>query len=330
MARPKVFVTRMIPRIGLDIISETADTEVWQDPMPPLYETLLEKVKGVNGLLCLITDKIDAYLMDAAGPSLKVISQMAVGFDNVDVSSATSRGILVGHTPGILTHTTADFTFTLLLAAARRVAEGDRYVKSGRWKTWDPTLLMGHDVYGATLGIVGFGRIGQEVSKRAVGFNMRILCYDHHSVEDAASKLCAEPCPLDELLAASDFVSLHVPMTPETYHLIGARELRVMKPTSILINASRGPVVDLEALHAALVSGEIAYAALDVTDPEPISDDDPLLILDNCLIVPHIASSSIATREKMAGMAADNLVAGLRGEALPHAANPELNYPQLS
>jgi glyoxylate reductase len=230
----------------------------------------------------------------------------------------------VGNTPGVLTDTTADFAFTLMVAAARRVVEGERYVKAGRWKTWGPTLLMGHDIFGATLGIVGFGRIGQGMAKRASGFDMCVLAYDPTADEGEAQALGVALRPLDEVLAESDFVSLHVPLTEATHHLVGARELKLMKPSAVLVNTARGPVVDPRALYQALKSGEIACAALDVTEPEPIQPDDPLLTLDNCLIVPHIASSSLATRGKMATMAAANLEAGLKGERLPHCVNPEV------
>jgi glyoxylate reductase len=324
MAKPRVFVSRIIPDAGLEKIHEIADAEVWQDELPPPYETLLEKVRGVDGLVCLLTDRIDGGLMDAAGDQLKVISQMAVGYDNVSVPDATARGIPVGNTPGVLTDTTADFAFTLMVAAARRIVEGERYVKAGRWKTWGPTLLMGHDIFGATLGIVGFGRIGQGMARRASGFNMRVLAYDPTADEATAQALGVELRPLDDVLAESDFVSLHVPLTEETYHLVGERELKLMKPSSVLINSARGPVIDPRALYQALKHGEIACVALDVTEPEPIQADDPLLTLDNCLIVPHIASSSLATRGKMATMAAANLEAGLKGERLPNCVNPEV------
>jgi glyoxylate reductase len=324
MSKPKVFVSRIIPDKGLEMIHKIAEAEVWQDELPPPYEVLLEKVKGLDGLVCLLTDQVDAHLMDTAGDSLKVISQMAVGFDNIDIASATDRRIPVGHTPGVLTDTTADFAFTLLMAAGRRVVEGERFVKASKWKTWGPTLLMGHDIHSATLGIVGFGRIGQAVAKRASGFGMRILFYDPNFDEATAKALGAESRPLDEVLAEADFLSLHVLLTPETHHLISERELKLMKPTAVLINTSRGPVVDLKALYVALKNGEISRAALDVTEPEPIPVDDPLLTLDNCLIVPHIASSSIATRTKMATMTAANLEAGLKGEELPNCVNPEV------
>ena len=324
MDMPKVFVSRIIPDKGLDMINEVAEAEVWQDEMPPSYEVLLEKVSGVDGLVCLLTDKIDDQLMMAAGDKLKVISQMAVGFDNIDTTAASNRGIGVGHTPGVLTNTTADFAFALLMAASRRVAEGARYVHERRWKTWGPKLLMGHDVYGATIGVVGGGRIGQAVAQRASGFAMRILCYDPFVDEAAARAFGAEATTLEYLLAESDFVSLHVPLMPDTRHMIGANELKAMKSTCVLINTARGPVVDPQALYQALNDGEISYAALDVTDPEPIPSEDPLLTLDNCLIVPHIASSSIASRTKMSTMVAENLAAGLKGERLPNCANPEV------
>jgi glyoxylate reductase len=324
MAKPRVFVSRIIPDAGLERIHEVADAEVWEDELPPPYDTLLEKVRGVDGLVCLLTDRIDGGLMDAAGDQLKVISQMAVGYDNVSIPDATARGIPVGNTPGVLTDTTADFAFTLMVAAARRVVEGERYVKAGRWKTWGPTLLMGHDIFGATLGIVGFGRIGQSMARRASGFDMRVLAYDPMADKGTAQALGVELRPLDDVLAESDFVSLHVPLTEETYHLVGERELKMMKPSAVLVNSARGPVVDPRALYQALKRGEIACAALDVTEPEPIRADDPLLTLDNCLIVPHIASSSLATRGKMATMAAANLEAGLKGERLPNCVNPEV------
>ena len=324
MEKPKVFVSRRIPVDGLDRIIELGDVELWEEDLEPSYDVLLEKVVGADGLVCLLTDRIDDQLMDAAGDQLRVISQMAVGFDNIDTKAATERGIAVGHTPGVLTDTTADFAFTLLMAAARRVAEGARYVQEGHWKTWGPTLLMGYDVYGSTLGLVGSGRIGQAVARRASGFNMRILCYDPFVDEDVITAFGAESTSLENVLSESDFVSLHVPLTRETRHMIGASQFRDMKSTCVLVNTSRGPVVDTEALYHALKDGEIAYAALEVTEPEPIPFGDPILTLDNCLIVPHIASSSIATRTQMSTMVADNLAAGLKGEVLPYCANPEI------
>jgi glyoxylate reductase len=325
MSKPKVFVTRIIPQKGLEMVYQVAEAEVWQDELPPPYEVLLEKVKGLDGFLCLLTDKIDAHLMDMAGKSLVVISQMAVGYDNIDVPAATERGIPVGHTPGVLTEATADFTWALLVSAARRVAEGDKFTRAGRWKTWGPTLLLGADVTGAALGIIGFGRIGQAVAKRAQGFNMRVLAYDPCPDRTAAERLGVEMLDgVDEVLRQADLVTIHTPLSDETYHIIGERELELMKPTAILVNTARGPCVDTDALYRALKDGKIAYAALDVTEPEPIPLDSLLLELDNIIITPHIASASTQTRNRMAAMAAANLVAGLKGERLPNCVNPEV------
>jgi len=321
MTRPKVFVTRLIPDRGLDLLREMCDVTVWQEELPPPREVILRELADADGLLCLLTDPLDAAMIRAA-PKLRVISQMAVGFDNIDLDAATARGIPVGYTPGVLTETTADFAFALLMAAARRISEAERYVRAGRWKTWGPTLLMGLDVHGATLGIIGLGRIGRAMAWRARGFAMRVIYYDPSTDPGVAQQMGAESRSFEEVLAEADFLSLHVPLTPQTYHLIDARALRLMKPTAVLINTSRGPVVDQRALYEALASHRIAYAALDVTDPEPIAPDDPLLALDNCLIVPHIGSSSVHTRTRMAVMAAENLLAGLRGERMPHCANP--------
>ena len=322
MAKPKVFVTRIIPDKGLEMIRDACDMTLWDDELPPPYDVLKEQAVQSDGLLTLLSDKINEELFQAA-PNLKVVSQMAVGFDNIEIPAATARGIPVGHTPGVLTDTTADFAFALLMAAARRISESERYVHAGKWRTWGPTLFMGEDIYGATLGIIGMGRIGQAMAKRASGFDMRVIYHDQVEVP-AAQALGAELLPLEDVLAQSDFLSLHSPLTPETRHMINAQALATMKPTSILINTSRGPVVDPEALHHALATGEIAYAALDVTEPEPIPMDSPLLKLDNCLIVPHIASSSIATRTKMSVMSAENLIAGLTGKPLPHCVNPQV------
>jgi lactate dehydrogenase-like 2-hydroxyacid dehydrogenase len=276
-------------------------------------------------VLTLLTDRVDDEFLDSAGPQLKVVSNYAVGFDNVDVPACTARGIPVGNTPGVLTETTADLAWALLMAAARRLPEGDRYVRAGRWQTWGPMLLLGPDVHGGTLGIVGFGRIGQAVARRATGFGMTILYHDvQRATADAEEAVGASFVPLPELLERSDFVSLHVNLTDDTRGLISTDALRRMKATAVLVNTSRGPVVDPRALHLALRDGEIFAAALDVTDPEPIPPDDPLLSLENCLVVPHIASASRATRGKMAEMAAANLLAGVRGERLPTPVNPEV------
>jgi len=324
-ARPRVFVARRLPDEGLAPLAESLDVDLWPDELPPPRDVLLSRVRGVDGLLALLTDRVDDELLDAAGSTLKVVSNFAVGFDNIDVPACTKRGIPVGNTPGVLTETTADLAWALLMAAARRLPEGYDYVRAGRWQTWGPLLLLGPDVHHATLGIVGFGRIGREMAKRARGFDMTILVHDASppSVEDQAA-LGVQAIDMDELLARADFVTLHVNLTAETRHLIGPAALAVMKPTAILVNTSRGPVVDQVALAAALRDGSIAAAALDVTDPEPMASDDPLLSLPNCLVVPHIASASRATRGRMAAMAAANLLAGVRGERLPTPVNPEV------
>jgi len=322
MTQPKVFVTRQLPQATLDRLAEHCDMDVWDDFLPPPHDVLQQKVQDVDGLLCLLTDRIDNSIFDIA-PNLKVVSNMAVGYDNIDVSLATAKGIPVGNTPGVLTETSADFAFALLMSVARRIPEAQQYVRDGNWKTWHPTVLSGQDIYGATLGIVGFGRIGQAVARRAQGFGMKILI-NTRSDNDVIDELGAERVELDDLLQRSHYVSLHVPLTDETHHLIGAQELQTMKPTAILINTARGGVVDSVALYDALKNNDILAAGLDVTDPEPIPLDDPLLKLDNCVVVPHIASASVATRRKMAEMAVDNVITGLQGKHLPTCVNPEV------
>jgi lactate dehydrogenase-like 2-hydroxyacid dehydrogenase len=323
--RPRTFIARLIPDEGLDPLRAATDADIWPDDLPPPREELLKRIAGVDGVLALLTDRVDDEFLDAAGPGLKVVSNYAVGFDNVDVAACTRRGVAVGNTPGVLTDTTADLAWTLLMAAARRIVEGADYVRADRWKTWGPLLLLGPDVHGATIGIVGFGRIGQAVARRAMGFGMKILYHDLQRAEAAVEAAYgATFLPLEELLAQSDFVSLHVNLTDVTRHLINADTLRLMKPTAVLVNTARGPVVDSMALVDALRDGVIAAAALDVTDPEPMPASHPLVSLPNCLIVPHIASASRATRGKMAAMAAANLLAGVRGERLPTPVNPEV------
>jgi glyoxylate reductase len=313
----KAFVTRELPKEALDIVRSVADTEVWPELAPPPYDLLLEKVADIDGLLCLLTDRIDETLLSHA-PKLKVVSQMAVGYDNIDVAACARRGIPVGHTPGVLTETTADLTFALLLATARRIVEADRYTRSGEWQTWHPMLLTGPDVHHATLGIIGMGRIGYEVAKRACGFEMVILYTDVQRNAAAERDFGARYVDMDTLLTESDFVTVHTPLSPETRHLIGAAQLAKMKPTAIFINTSRGPVVDQKALYEALKYKHIAAAGLDVYEVEPLPLDDPLLTLDNAVLLPHIGSASVATRTKMAILAAENLVAGLQGKPLPH------------
>jgi len=320
MPKPKVFVTRIVPEKGLEIVRSFCEADVWSDELPPSRDELLRRVRGVDGLLSLLTDRIDSEVMDAAGPGLKVISNHAVGFDNLDVAAATKRGIPVGNTPGILTDATADMAFALLMAAARRVVEGEKFVQAGKWKTWGPSLLLGADFVGATLGLVGFGRIGKAVAKRAQGFDLHVIYCD----PTAEPEYGATPVDFETLLRESDFISLHVPLTDATRYMINTDTLALMKASAVLVNTSRGGVVEPSALYTALAQKQIFAAALDVTEPEPIRMDDPLLTLDNCLIVPHIASASKQTRDMMSYLAAQNLVAGLKGERLPHCVNPEV------
>jgi lactate dehydrogenase-like 2-hydroxyacid dehydrogenase len=324
MAKPKVYVTRRIPQKGLDMVQEFCDAQVWGGDVPPSGDVILARVQGMDGLLCLLTDPIDADVMDAAGPQLKVIANYAVGYDNIDVPAATERGIRVTNTPGVLTETTADFAFTLLMAAARRVVEGMDYVRAGKWQTWGPMLLLGQDIHHATLGIVGLGRIGKAVARRARGFDMRVLYYDPYCPQEDAEAVGARAVDFTTLLTEADFVSVHVPLTDETHYLIGAEQLKLMKTSAVLVNTSRGPVVDPDALYIALAQGDIAYAALDVTDPEPLPARHKLLTLSNIIVCPHIASASVASRTKMATMAAENLIAGLKGETPPNLVNPDV------
>jgi glyoxylate reductase len=317
-----VYVTRRIPEVGLEMIREACDARVWEETLPPSKEVILEEVADSDGLLCLISDDVDAAVMDAG--DLRVISQYAVGVDNIDLEAATERGIPVGHTPGVLTDATADLTFALLTAAARRIPEGTQKVEAGEWRTWEPLGLLGADVWGATLGIIGLGRIGTAVARRARGFHMRVLYNDPHPDPELEEELGLVYASFDSLLKQADFVTIHTPLVAETYHLIDEAALRRMKRTSILINAARGEIVDSEALVRALEEGWIARAALDVTDPEPLPADHPLVGLENCIVVPHIGSATVTARNRMAEMAAENLVAGLRGERLPHCANPEV------
>jgi glyoxylate reductase len=324
MSKPRVFVTRVIPDPGLTMIIDACDAEVWREEMPPSRDIVLKKIKDTVGILSLVTDKIDGEVMDSAGDQLKIISNYAVGVDNIDIQEATNRGVLVGNTPGILTETTADLTFALLLSAARRIGEGIDYIRGNKWETFKPMELLGRDVHNSTLGIIGMGRIGIEVARRAKGFTMDVIYYDYRGRGELGEAVNAKMCTtIDELFQKADFISLHIPLTVETKHLIDDAAFANMKDTAILINASRGPVVDSDALYDALKSKKIAYAALDVTDPEPIPFSHKLLSLPNCLIVPHVGSATIETRSKMAVMAAENLLKGVRGELPKHIVNPE-------
>ncbi|HBG73906.1 MAG: D-glycerate dehydrogenase [Chloroflexi bacterium GWB2_49_20] len=323
MSKPKVFVTRKILDRGMEMIQQFCDADIWLDDLPPSRQVLSERVRGKEGLLSLLTDNIDAGVMDAAGKNLKVISNHAVGYDNIDIAAATRRRIPVGNTPGILTDATADFAFTLLLSSARRITEADHFVRSGLWKTWGPTLMLGADISGATLGIIGFGRIGQAVAKRAEGFNMQVLFYDPN-LNELVPGVNAHPVNLDILLHQSDFISIHTPLTVQTRHLINKAAFDKMKPNAILVNTARGAVIDPSALYTALKNKRIQAAALDVTESEPIPLDSPLLELENLILCPHIASASNSTRARMSIMAAENLIAGLKGEKLPNCVNSEI------
>ncbi|BAU64426.1 Glyoxylate reductase [Stanieria sp. NIES-3757] len=324
MSKSKVFITRQLPKIDLEALHQIAEIETWTERQPPPYSLLLDKVKKIDGLLCLLTDSIDRELIET-GKSLKVISQMAVGYDNIDIATATAKNIPVGNTPGVLTNATADLTWALLMAISRRIVEAEKFVKAGEWKTWEPTLLLGADLQGATLGIIGLGRIGQAVARRAKGFEMKILYYSRQRKDkELEASIGVEYAELDTLLSESDFISLHTSLSPETKHLISDRELQLMKSSAILINTARGAIINQQALYQALITNQIAGAALDVTDPEPILMDSPLLKLNNIIITPHIGSASYQTRAKMAQMAVDNLIAGLQGKRLPHCVNQKV------
>ena len=307
----KVLVTREIPSAGL-LALEPFDVRVLHE-RPPERGELIDAVRGVSGILSTATEKVDGEVMDAASEALRVIANMAVGYDNVDVEAAAERGVVVTNTPGVLDETTADVAFMLLLAAARRLGEGERLLRAGRWEWWGPKQLMGRDIWGKRLGILGLGRIGQAVARRAKGFGMDVFYYNRSRKEEAEQELGARYMDLDELLETADFVSVHTPLTDETYHLIGPKELGRMKPTAILVNTSRGPVVDEGALAEALAGGRIFAAGLDVYEEEPVVHPK-LLELENVVLAPHIGSASIETRDKMAALAAENIVAVLSGQ----------------
>lgn len=321
--KPRAYVTRKIPSEALDIVAASCDYRIWDSESEPVPRDALEaEISDADGVLTLLTERVDKRLLDAA-PRLKVVANMAVGYDNIDVTECTRRGIVVTNTPGVLTETTADLAFALILAAARRVTEAERYLRQGQWKTWSPMLLTGVDVHGATLGIVGLGRIGEAVARRARGFSMRVLYANRSARPDVEAALGIERRGLDELLKSSDFVSIHVPLNDSTRHLIGERELNLMKPTAVLVNTSRGPVVNERDLYRALKDRRIFAAGLDVFDTEPIRSDNPLLELDNVVLLPHIGSASIATRTQMAVMAARNLTQVLAGQTPQNPVNPE-------
>lgn len=322
--KPKVFVTRILPEVGMKLIQEACDAEVWTDSLPPPAALIRSKIGHLDGLVSLLTDKIDGDLLDKA-PRLKVVSNFAVGFNNIDVPACTSRGVAVGNTPGVLTDATADMAFCLLIAAARRVVEGHQYSVSGKWKTWEPLGHLGQDLAGRTIGVVGMGRIGFALAKRCQGgWGMKVLYHDVYKNEQAEKELGARQVDLDKLLKESDFVSLHTDLNGDTRGMIGEAQFKKMKPTAILINSARGPLVDSKALAQALKNRVIFAAGLDVTDPEPPSADDALLKLPNCVIAPHIASATVETRNNMAVICAKNLIAGVTGQDLPAWVNPDV------
>jgi glyoxylate reductase len=316
---PRVAVTRALPGGALDRLREVAEVAVWPSRHPPSPDELRDLAAGAAGLITMLTDRVDAELLDAC-PHLRVVANMAVGHDNLDVAALTRRGIPAGNTPGVLTDSTADLAWALILAACRRLPEGAATVRAGEWLAWEPDWLLGVDVAGATLGIVGYGRIGAAVARRATGFGMEILAWNR----TARSAPGVTFVGLDELLRQADVVSVHCALTDETRRLIGADELRAMKPTAVLVNTARGAIVDQWALARALRTGEITAAGLDVVEHEPIPPDDELLSLPNCLVLPHVGSATVATRSRMADMAVDNVLAVLAGEPPPTCVNPEV------
>ncbi len=311
----RVFVSRRLPGRALEILRDAGhEIDLWGDELPPPPPVLAERLRPAEGAVLLLTDRVDRELLRSC-PRLKVLANVAVGFDNIDVSAATERGVWVTNTPGILHETTADFAFALLLAVARRIVPAERFAREGKWRTWSPTAFLGADVHGATLGIVGLGQIGSAVARRARGFGMRVL-YTARSRKPAAEEsLGVEWADLDALLQRSDFVSLHVPLTPDTHRLMDRERIRAMRRGSYLVNTARGGIVDHDALVDAIADGHLAGAALDVTDPEPLPPDHPLYRFDQVLITPHIASASERTRARMAELAAENVVAVLAGRA---------------
>jgi len=322
--KPTVYVTRRIPEIGIKLLEEYCEVRYRDEVPSPPREELLKAVEDVDAVFCTLNERIDKELIDRA-KRLRVVGTMSVGYDHIDLEYATSKGIYVVYTPGVLTETVADHAWALLLAAARRVVEADNMIRSGQWTIpWAPTMMLGHDVYGKVLGIIGLGRIGYAVAKRAKGFNMRVLYYDVVRREQAEKELGVEYASMERILKESDFVSIHVPLTPETRGLIGEKELRMMKKTAVLVNTARGPVVDQKALAKALEEGWIAAAGLDVFEKEPIDPDDPLLKLKNVVLTPHIASASHDTRNKMAELTAEGIIKVLKGERPDNLCNPDV------
>lgn len=332
--RSRVYVTRRVPQAGLDRLEGQCELSVWNGATPPPREVFVERLREFepDGLFCNVADTVDATVMDAS-PSLRTIGTMSVGYDHIDLGAAIDRGITVGHTPGVLSETTADFAWSLLMAAVRRIIEADERVKAGDWDAWGPKVLLGRDVHEATIGIVGLGDIGTAFARRTAGFNMDVLYAETHRREAAEAELSgygidAEYCEFDELLERVDFLSVHVPLRAETEGLIGENELRRLDDDAILVNTARGEVVDTDALDHALEAGWIRHAALDVTDPEPLPPDHPILhhSPQKLTVTPHIGSATVETRTEMAVMTADSILAGLRGDRPTHSALADADY----
>lgn len=323
VSRPRVYITRRLPTEAVNIVADACDYRMWDSEDQPVPDEVLDKeIAEVDGVLSLLTERWDAARL-ARAPRLRVIANMAVGYDNIDVAACTARGVLVTNTPEVLTETTADLAFALMMAVARRIPQAERTLRSGGWISWSPMGFVGQDVWGATLGVIGFGRIGQAVARRAKGFGMRVLYHSRRRKVEAEAVLGAEYRSLDDLLRESDFIVVLVPLTPTTRRLIGRRELALMKPTAVLVNVGRGGVVDEDALYEALKAGHLWGAGLDVWEHEPVPLDHPLLTLENVVALPHIGSASVATRTRMATLAAENLVAALTGQQPPSPINPE-------
>ncbi len=321
--KPKVYIARMTPGLKESNLWDVCDAQVWEEDRIMPYDALKEKVDDIEGLMVTTFDKVDAAMLDLA-PKLRVISNYAVGVDNLDLPDLTQRGIAVGNTPGVVTEATADLTFALLLALSRRVVEADRFVKTKQWQTWSPYLMISNDVHEKTIGIIGMGRIGRAIAQRAYGFDMDILYHARTPKPDVEKKFGAKKADFASLLKQADIVVTIVPLTDETYHMIDQAAFQKMKPSAFLINTARGGVVDPKALHDALANKRIRGAALDVTEPEPIESDSPLLAMDNLIIAPHVGTGTWETRKKMTTIAVENLLRGLRGEPLLYYANPDV------
>lgn len=321
--RPKILITRRIPDAGLTLLAESADVTILTESEVPSKQSLIEAIQGKDACVSLLTEPVDREVLEAGLPSLKVVANYAVGFDNVDVKTATLLGIMVTNTPGVLTDATADLTWTLILSTARRVVEGDAFMRAGRYKAWAPDLFLGQSIAGKTLGIIGMGRIGKAVAKRSTGFDMRVLYYDERRDPDAEVQFGATFAGLDTVFRESDVLSVHVPLTDKTRHLISDQAFAKMKPTAILVNTSRGPIIDENALVRALRGGRIAGAGLDVYENEPLMAPG-LSELPNTVLLPHLGSATHETRNRMAEMAAQNALAALRGEVPPNLVNPEV------